>query len=238
MKKLNKCHFWVLIAAFIVVLIVMLLYFIGFRITYSPELETSWDAISACAAWAGAVMSFFAVMVAVWIPKKIADRQDKIALFEIRYKLYYDFYRLYRSCDNLWHSYKKIDFDLKQNERKVYKEIYLTLVNNKYLQDIEDVIKCPKDVRLRLLFLRQLNEMNEDCQKILCLFTVDNKESIEKFFKNYISTLDTLCRVNDKSKIIYNLQNLETSVSVLLDSYSEIHSARILDVLFSQIKPV
>lgn len=79
----------------------MLLYFIGFRITYSPELETSWDAVSACAAWAGAVMSFFAVMVAVWIPKKIADRQDKIALFEKRFEVYDKLQKCKNFADNL-----------------------------------------------------------------------------------------------------------------------------------------
>lgn len=57
----------------------------GFRITYAPELENNWDAISACAAWAGVVASFIAIWFAIQIPQKIADRQDKIALFEKRF---------------------------------------------------------------------------------------------------------------------------------------------------------
>ncbi len=64
------------------------LYAFGFRITYAPELENSWDAISACAAWAGVVMSFVAIMFAIWVPIRIANRQDKIALFEKRYEIY------------------------------------------------------------------------------------------------------------------------------------------------------
>lgn len=64
------------------------LYCKGFRITYTPDLENSWDAISGFAAWAGVFMSFVAIMVAIQIPKKIADRQDKIALFEKRMECY------------------------------------------------------------------------------------------------------------------------------------------------------
>ena len=67
----------------------------GFRITYASELETSWDAVSAVAAWAAvivAVLSAGASVGAIWaairVPQKIADRQDKIALFEKRYKCY------------------------------------------------------------------------------------------------------------------------------------------------------
>lgn len=66
-----------------------------FRITYASELETSWDAVSAVAAWAAvivAVLSAGASVGAIWaairVPQKIADRQDKIVLFEKRYKCY------------------------------------------------------------------------------------------------------------------------------------------------------
>ena len=64
------------------------LYCKGFRITYAPDLENSWTAVSAFAAWGGVIMSFVAIMVAIQIPKKIADRQDKIALFEKKFEIY------------------------------------------------------------------------------------------------------------------------------------------------------
>lgn len=89
MKKFIKGRWFPLlvgITIFVVAAFVMVKF--GWRITYAPELENSWDAISACAAWAGVISSFVAIMVAVWIPKKIADRQDKIALFEKRYECY------------------------------------------------------------------------------------------------------------------------------------------------------
>ena len=64
------------------------LYLKGFRITYAPELENSWGAISAFASWAAVVSSAVAIFVAIRIPKVIADRQDKITLFEKRFEVY------------------------------------------------------------------------------------------------------------------------------------------------------
>ena len=74
------CYF---IAGIIILLVV--LYACGFRITYAPELENSWNAISACAGWFGAIMSALALFVAIHIPKRIADQQDRIALFDKRF---------------------------------------------------------------------------------------------------------------------------------------------------------
>lgn len=95
MKKLVnfvKWRWFPLIAAIALLVlaagVVLVMALFGWRFTYVPELDNNWDAISACAAWAGVIMSFLAVMVAVWIPKRIADRQDKIALFEKRYDCY------------------------------------------------------------------------------------------------------------------------------------------------------
>ena len=97
-KKLTpilKKYRWCFVAIFIIILLVVFLYCIGFRITYAPELETSWNAVIAFANWgsvfvslAGAIASFLAVWFAVQVPKKIADRQDKIALFEKRFEVY------------------------------------------------------------------------------------------------------------------------------------------------------
>lgn len=60
----------------------------GWRITYAPELGNSWNAFSAVASWAGVITSFTAIMVAIWIPKKIAHQQEKVALFEKRMECY------------------------------------------------------------------------------------------------------------------------------------------------------
>ena len=68
--------------------IILFLYFCGFRITYAPEMENSWEAISAFAGWFGAIASAIAIFVAIRVPKKIAERQDSIALFEKRYSAF------------------------------------------------------------------------------------------------------------------------------------------------------
>lgn len=68
--------------------LILFLYSCGFRITYSPTLENSWDAISAFASWFSAIASIVAIFIAIRIPKKIAEQQNAIALFDKRYKAY------------------------------------------------------------------------------------------------------------------------------------------------------
>lgn len=60
-------------------------FWLGFRITYAPELENSWNAISAVAAWVSAGGTLAAVWAAVQIPRKVAEQQNNISL--IRYRL-------------------------------------------------------------------------------------------------------------------------------------------------------
>ena len=89
MKNFIKGRWFPLAVAVSAVLVIALfLFFCGFRITYAPELESSWDAISSVAAWAGVFASVFAIIFAICVPKRIADRQDRIALFEKRYDAY------------------------------------------------------------------------------------------------------------------------------------------------------
>ena len=75
--------------------IAILLFLYGFRITYAPELENNWDAVSAVADWAnvvlavaGVIASFVAIWCAIQVPQKIAEEQNKISLFEKRYEAY------------------------------------------------------------------------------------------------------------------------------------------------------
>lgn len=101
MKELTKKRFLfavLIILGIIAVLAVatvgfeLYLYFIkGFRFVYPERFENSWNAVSGIAAWAGvvvsalsAVASFLAVIFAV----QVADKQNKISLFEKRYELY------------------------------------------------------------------------------------------------------------------------------------------------------
>lgn len=67
---------------------VLALYLLGFRITYDPAIITDWDAVSAGISLLGVLVSGVAIYYAVQVPKKIADRQDRIALFEKRFEVY------------------------------------------------------------------------------------------------------------------------------------------------------
>lgn len=85
LKKLvkSKCFFHALVLI-ILIIVAIFLYQMGFRITYAPDLETSWDAVSAVASWAGAIGTVAAVFSAVYV----ANQQNRIALFEKRYRIY------------------------------------------------------------------------------------------------------------------------------------------------------
>ncbi len=87
----NKRTIVLVVAITVAIAIIIGLYVAGFRITYNPDLITDWDAVSGCAAWAGVIASVVAIWYAIQVPKKIADRQDKIALFEKRYAIYRKF---------------------------------------------------------------------------------------------------------------------------------------------------
>lgn len=232
MKKFIKKRWFPLVVVIIGILVIGLILFLcGFRITYAPELDNSWEAVSAVASWVSVIMSFLAVMAAVWIPKRIADRQDKIALFEKRYELYYVLCKLCRSCDNLLQSYKQLDV-VSCDKKDVYKKFYSDLVNNSYL---EDIMYFPQITKSQGLFNKKFNDMNLISDQILHLFMLEHKESISNFFTNYVLTLHTLCSLNDKNEIIYDLDNLNTRIEELKKSYYEIKSNEILTTLLSQI---
>ena len=88
MKQYVHKKYMIPLGGIILIGFVLVLYLKGFRITYAPELENSWGAISAFASWASVMASATAILVAIRIPSVIADRQNKIALFEKRFEVY------------------------------------------------------------------------------------------------------------------------------------------------------
>ena len=73
------------IAVIIVLLLIALLaYRCGVRIVYAPELDNNWNAISGVAAW----FSVIASSMAVWYAVRVADKQNKIELFDRRLNCY------------------------------------------------------------------------------------------------------------------------------------------------------
>ncbi len=71
--------------------VVLTMVLFGWRFTYAPDLENSWDAISAVASWSSVVVSIIAVcssFAAVWFAIRVADKQNKIAVFDKRMECY------------------------------------------------------------------------------------------------------------------------------------------------------
>ena len=95
-KRFISSKWFPLAVACVVLLAVLVIAFLlGFRITYAPELKNDWEAISGVATWAEVIVaiisviaSFMAVWYAIRVPQKIAERQDRIALFEKRCECY------------------------------------------------------------------------------------------------------------------------------------------------------
>ncbi len=76
---------WML-SIFIIVLIVFVAS--GWKIVYNPTLKNDWGAIDAVGGWTSAVISGVAIWFAVSAPKRIAQRQNAIALFDLRFSSY------------------------------------------------------------------------------------------------------------------------------------------------------
>ena len=83
-KKIVKSIF---ILALVTIIMIIVLYVLGFKITYNPSLNNNWDALSVCASWTGVFTSLIAIIVAIQVPEKIAKSQNDIALFEKRWEL-------------------------------------------------------------------------------------------------------------------------------------------------------
>lgn len=155
MKKLfkNKQLYYILAAAVIIILAVML-YSVGFRITYAPELENSWDAISALAAWVGVIASFIAIWYAIQVPKKIADRQDKIALFEKRYESF----QLFQRCFALY------KVSIKEVPKEKIEFYCLQILQIKKFDDLDERYLIDKITQFELL-IHQMTFLFPDIQE-------------------------------------------------------------------------
>ncbi|HAE61485.1 MAG TPA: hypothetical protein DCG38_04025 [Eubacteriaceae bacterium] len=58
--------------------VVVLLYNYGFRITYGPELVSSWEAVSAIGQWAGVLVGFLIPIAAVYLQSKLDESKKDI----------------------------------------------------------------------------------------------------------------------------------------------------------------
>lgn len=125
-KLLKKPLFWFVSVEIIIVIILV---FLGFKITYNPDLDNNWDAVSACAAWAGVVVSGIAIYFAKEVSIRIAESENNIATFEKRYQLYKSLLPLVEFGNKLSEISEK---ELKNMDAKTRARLYLL----KYLEAI------------------------------------------------------------------------------------------------------
>ncbi len=92
MKKFFKGRWFPLIVASVVVAIVALVMAsFGWRITYAPDLENSWEAISAVATWAGAIGTVMVLWYnhrAIKLTQYSVQQAIGLQLYEKRLELY------------------------------------------------------------------------------------------------------------------------------------------------------
>lgn len=178
MKELFKKRWFpmvAVIAAFAFVVLVTAL--LGFRITYAPELENSWEAISAVAAWAGA-MGTVAVLIynhlAIELTQRSVQQAVDLQLFEKRLELYNaiaddaafynvplslkiayneEVYKLYSDivelCQKLWENICEfaVLFDVKNLYEKEHGNVCCKLYDE-YTKEIENQIQLRNDGHL------------------------------------------------------------------------------------------
>ena len=95
--KKNKSKCWIIIVVLFMSAVIAFLYCKGFRITYAPEIDSNWTAVSTVAACISAFGAVSAVIAAFIVANKqneiaekqasIANQQNRIALFEKRYSV-------------------------------------------------------------------------------------------------------------------------------------------------------
>lgn len=96
MQELIKKRWVIFISGILIAIIGLLgigliLYCNGYRIVYPEQFETSWGAVSGFAAWFGVAVSILsagASFLAIWSAIQVADKQNKIALFEKRHEIF------------------------------------------------------------------------------------------------------------------------------------------------------
>ncbi len=82
-------------------LVSVILVALGWKVTYNPQLENSWNAIDAVGNWISALISGVAIWFAVLVPKRIAQGQNDIALFEKRFSSYNVFLKYTSFADKI-----------------------------------------------------------------------------------------------------------------------------------------
>lgn len=178
MKNFIKGKWFPLTAAFLIVAAVALVMAkFGWRITYAPELENSWAAISAVAAWVGAIGAVAAVFSAIYV----ANQQNKIALFEKRF----DAYCIMTTCVAFWRSLKAQRIDPGDPHAKIN-------VYNWFMEYFSSEIHGSTDLKYMLTYIKHT------LGNSILLFEFNEKEKamIAKSAMALIAIMETLENVS------------------------------------------
>lgn len=206
----NARRYLGIVVVLLLCIIMGVLYYCGFRITYAPELNNNWNAISSCAGWAGVLVSGAAVFVAINIPKRIAEQQNRIALFDKRYSAFNALTFLISAIKHILTNGGAIE----------NKEIYLDKMVGTYISismigeltsTYEDLSNVYTNLILEAGKIRYVFEIAEEEIVIDFLYTVDK----------YISDVYSGRTVNDED---------------LRVKYDNLISSRIQDKLEEQMK--
>jgi len=177
-------------------IVAIILWHYGFKITYAPNLENNWDALSACASCVGVISSFIAIIVAIQIPEKIADRQNKIALFEKRFV----FYKTFCKCISFGESLDQI------TTREEALRLFFILLSNNPIEMNEKSF----DTTLTAVQIETVDIINQG----LFLFPFITTDIIEKLLNDL---LDVLSPRNSSEEFSNSCKKLNATTKITKD---------------------
>lgn len=173
--------------------------------------ETSWmDYVQLGATVVGIIISALAVIYAVKVPKKIAEEQNRIALFEKRYSLYVDFTKVLAVV--------KI---FETNEIKTKNEGILEFVNFVGDNDFSDQDSGLVQARAKSILIKTVEKLGQ----IGYLFELKSDELIEDYCKSLIAMVkaendNEFLKCLEESKKLFN--EINEQMLPILESYLHI----------------
>ena len=187
----NTRWFPLVVALLIIGAGIIFAFLLGFRITYAPALENSWDAISGVADWVSiivsilsAIASFMAVVFAV----RVANKQNQIELFEKRYELY----EIIENC---------IIFSYTLENTTIYEEIRMGFLSL-FIHDNEASINS--DAEAKKIFPVEYRLILAKLRRSIFLFS---NPYILYEIKNLICALGDICRASFTQEGVHNLDS-------------------------------
>ncbi len=201
---------WLIIGILTVILFVIVaLGLCGWKITYAPDLDNSWDAIAAVGGWVSAIISGIAIWFAAAIPKRIANEQNKISLFEKRFVCYNTLLKYVSFAESI--SSVNNPTDLK----KVFSFNYLKADDKFEQSDIIKAVKIDEVILMSGLFLFSNSIDGATVTEIIKSFLAVSKlvgDELNPFSSEQLECIRLFCHMCDdfnNSSMIRFRQELE-----------------------------